>query len=414
MHKRISVKDIIASSWGVIMQEVCSVRRFGTIFLFAILCSMIPIPASAQNSAPVVTNVTAFQIEGTGFVQITYDVSDADGDFLTASLICSSDNGTTFDLLPVTVSGDVHRPMAAGTGKQILWNAATDYPGRYWSQVVAKVVVSDGPTTSGEMVFVPAGEFTMGSTAETDEQPVHVVYLDAFYIDKYEVTNAEFAVFIDAGGYNTQAFWSAEGWAYRLAANWTQPSSWESGEYHSGPSWPGFPVRGISYYEAEAYANFVGKRLPTEAEWEKAARGTDQRIYPWGNSLDGSRANYYESGDPFDNFSTPIGFYDGRLFPNPPFQTNDSPGPYGTYDQSGNVREWVKDWYSATYYSESPQSNPLGPISGGMRVLRGGECIDLTTDNLRSAGRWAYYPYARYATCAYGQFSFGIRCVRNP
>jgi len=135
---------------------------------------------------------------------------------------------------------------------------------------------------SGEMVAVPAGDFTMGSTAagNSNELPVHTVYLNAFYIDKYEVTNAQFKSFIDAGGYTTQAFWSAAGWSARTSSSWTLPPYWTTGDYHSGPAWPDFPVVGISWYEAEAYAKFAGKRLPTEAEWEKAARGTDQRTYP--------------------------------------------------------------------------------------------------------------------------------------
>ena len=370
--------------------------------VIAIVCGASQI--MAQNSAPVVTNVTAQQIAGTGLVEITYDVSDADGDAVTATVICSSDNGVTFDLLPVTVSGDIHKPMAAGAGKQIMWNAAADYPGRYWSQVVAKVVVSDGPSVSGEMVHVPAGNFTMGSTYSSDEQPVHIVYLDAFYIDKYEVTNAEFEAFINAGGYNTQAFWSTAGWSARQSGGWTAPQYWQSGSYHSGPGWPGFPVVGVSWYEAEAYANFAGKRLPTEAEWEKAARGTDERTYPWGNSIDGSRANYNSSGDPYDG-STPVGFYDGRLYPNPPFQTTNSPGPYGAYDQAGNVLEWVNDWYSATYYSVSPASNPPGPVSGSSRVLRGGSWAHDAT-SLRCADRTTYDPTRR-------DTYIGFRCART-
>ena len=364
----------------------------------------------AQNSAPVVTNVNAFQVEGTGFVQINYDVSDADGDSLSASVICSSDNGVTFDLLPVTVSGDVNRPMAGGAGKQILWEASADYPGRYWSEVVAKVVVSDGPSKSGEMVFVPAGEFTMGSTnGGADEQPVHTVYLDAFYIDKYEVTNAEFQVFIDAGGYNTKAFWSEEGWAYRNMHDWTEPYYWSSGEHSSGPSWPGFPVHGISWYEAEAYANFVGKRLPTEAEWEKAARGTDERTYPWGEEINGSRANYIRSGDPYDNLSTPVGFYDGRLFPNPPFQTTNSPGPFGAYDQAGNVFEWVSDWYSADYYTNSPYENPQGPVNEtDSKIVRGGSCSD-EASSITCYDRKQY----REDIQTY-DIKIGFRCARTP
>ena len=332
----------------------------------------------------------------------------ADGDSVTAWLTVTT--GGPFDVIPVSVTGDVQHRMAGGPGKQILWNAAADYPGQYWSQVRAKVIATDwgGPAVGGEMVYVPAGSFTMGSTQNPDEQPVHSVYLDAFYIDKYEVTNAEFKQFIDAGGYSFPGYWSPAGWAWRVQNGITQPMGW--GAIHSGPAWPGFPVFGVSYYEAEAYANFVGKRLPTEAEWEKAARGNDARTYPWGEGIDGSRANYANSGDPYDDNTTPIGFYDGRLHPNPPFQTTNSPGPYGAYDQAGNLWEWVKDWYSSTYYSQSPPSNPQGPPTGSSRVVRGGGWGD-TTAYLRCARRSGY----GYGGDPSGRSLYlGFRCARTP
>jgi len=259
---------------------------------------------------------------------------------------------------------------------------------------------------SGEMVYVPAGNFTMGSTTgNSNEQPVHTVFIDVFWIDKYEVTNAEFKRFMDAGGYTTQAFWSPAGWSQRQSSGWTQPEFWATGENHSGPAWPGFPVVGVSWYEAEAYANFVGKRLPTEAEWEKAARGADERTYPWGSSIDGGRANYWASGDPYDNNSTPVGFYDGRSHPAPLFQTADSPSPCGAYDMAGNVFEWVKDWYQSDYYSVSPSSNPPGPVSGASRVLRGG-AWNYGPSYLRSAYRGYAPPGSR--NCGYG-----FRCART-
>jgi formylglycine-generating enzyme required for sulfatase activity len=259
---------------------------------------------------------------------------------------------------------------------------------------------------SGEMVFVPAGDFAMGSTAASNELPVHMVYLDAFYIDKYEVTNAQFQEFIDAGGYTTQAFWSAAGWTERTSGGWTSPLYWTTGSFHSGPAWPDFPVVGVSWYEAEAYANYAGKRLPTEAEWEKAARGTDQRTYPWGEGIDGSRANYWNSGDPYDDGSTPVGFYDGRLYPSPLFQTTDSPSPYGAYDMAGNAWEWVADWYGA--YSATPASNPTGPLTGSARVLRGGGWHH--SYQLRSAYRLSTNPNPRND---FDTSYFGFRCVRS-
>ena len=393
-----------------ILQGVISMKKlFGLsgvvgVGMFVLLVGTASL-ALAQNSAPIVTNVSAQQVDGTGLVRITFDVSDADSDSVTAVVICSSNNGQTFDLLPVSVSGDVHRPIVASPGKQIIWNATADYPGRDWTRVVAKVLVSDGPSAAVEMVYVPAGNFTMGSTVFLDEQPVHSVYLDAFYIDKHEVTNGQFEAFINAGGYSTQAFWSAEGWSWRTDKNVTRPRWWDLGSFHAGPGWPEFPVVGVSWYEAEAYANFVGKRLPMEAEWEKAARGTDARTYPWGEGIDGSRANYLSSGDPYDDGSTPAGFYDGRLLPSPPLQTTNSPGPYGAYDQAGNVWEWVHDWYSLTYCVDSLQSNPPGPLTGTCRVLRGGGWVNHTT-NLRCTKRNNNDPVSRYKY-------YGFRCART-
>ncbi len=264
------------------------------------------------------------------------------------------------------------------------------------------------PPTPPEMVSVPAGDFMMGGTlGNSDELPVHAVYLDAFSIDKYEVTNAQFKQFMDADGYTTEALWSAAGWSARVSNGWTQPAYWATGDYHSGLAWPEFPVVGVSWYEAEAYANFAGKRLPTEAEWEKAARGTDQRTYPWGNSIDGSRANYSGSGDPYESSgsTTPVGFYDGRLYPNPPFQTTDSPSPYGAYDMAGNVQEWVADRYQSDYYSTSPPSNPPGPASGSYRVLRGG-AWDFGSTALRSTFRYYHPP-------TYRDPDYGFRCART-
>jgi formylglycine-generating enzyme required for sulfatase activity len=383
--------------------------RFGgflRILSFAFFLAL-PVTTSA-NSPPVVTNVTAHQIPNTGTVQITYDVSDVDGDSLATSLVCSSDNGVTFDLYPVTVSGDIRLPITPGTGKQITWNAVKDYPGRFWSQVVAKVVVSDGPSIAGPMALVPGGSFTMGGPDAADQQPVHPVSVDSFYIDKFEVTNAEFEAFINAGGYSTQAFWSESGWMWRTSMNVTAPEYWTTGQYNSGPSWPGFPVVGVSWYEAEAYARYAAKRLPTEAEWEKAARSTDSRTYPWGSGVDGSRANYLNSGDPFTPWSTPVAFFDGRLHPSPPFQTTDSPGPHGEYDQAGNVWEWVQDWYGPDYYAASPASNPPGPIQGTQKVFRGGGWdLDVAGPGMKTYYRNETIPSQRFS-------SIGFRCARNP
>jgi len=363
------------------------------------------------NSAPVVANVTATQIPNTGQVRVTFDVSDADGDQVTARLICSSNNGGSFDLLPVTVSGDVNIAMTPGHGKIILWDAGRDFPGRHWTQVVAKVLASDGPALGGEMVSVPAGSFLMGHTTPGyDWYPQRDVTLDAFQIDKYEVTNAEFKQFVDAGGYTTPALWSSAGWNWRVSNSVTEPQSFST----YSAIYPGYPVVGVAYYEAEAFAAFVGKRLPTEAEWEKAARGTDERVYPWGNnSPDPSRANYNGSGSPFAGFVGPVGFYDGRTHPNPPFQTTDSPSPYLAYDMAGNAWEWVRDWYDG--YPTGPAANPSGPLTGSYRVLRGGSFLTQNTwlaTYVRAVNTGFPYFNGGYSRPDLQHYSVGFRCVK--
>ncbi|HEY5871156.1 MAG TPA: SUMF1/EgtB/PvdO family nonheme iron enzyme [Candidatus Tectomicrobia bacterium] len=223
-----------------------------------------------------------------------------------------------------------------------------------------------------EMVLVPAGEFSMGSDGDEldrlkasretfrDEIPRHRVYLDTFYIDKYEVTNARFQQFVQATGHRTRARLTGD------SGTWRAPRG-------SGSSIAGLeqhPVVQVSQEDAKAYCSWAGKRLPTEAEWEKAARGTDGQIYPWGNQFDGKRANFCDANCEFNwkdsaandgyRYTAPVGNYEGGK------------SPYGAYDMAGNVWEWVSDWHDANYYWNSPARNPQGPASGDLAVLRGG------------------------------------------
>ncbi len=222
-----------------------------------------------------------------------------------------------------------------------------------------------------EMVFVPAGEFVMGSEElGDDERPVHRVYLDGFWIDRYEVTNERFARFVAATGYQTEAeerewgwVWKGPEWEKVERADWRHPrgpdSSIEPFGHAQDKGKMEHPVVLVSWNDADAYCRWVGKRLPSEAQWEKAARGTDGRRYAWGDEFDSARANTKESerGDTtlVGNFS-PLG---------------DS--PYGASDMTGNVWEWVADWYGSDYYSQAPFfANPTGPMTGTYKVLRGG------------------------------------------
>jgi formylglycine-generating enzyme required for sulfatase activity len=225
-------------------------------------------------------------------------------------------------------------------------------------------------------VYVPAGEFTMGSDAGgSDEKPVHTVYLDSYWVMRTEVTNAQYGRFVDVGGYATERFWTTEGWRWRVENNLTLPSRWTDSDFNGAA----YPVVGVSWYEAVAYANWLAERtglslrLPTEAEWEKAARGTDGRIYPWGNEWSPVLANTWESGYGYER-TAPVGSYANGA------------SPYGALDMVGNVWEWANDWYDSEYYAGSSARNPPGPTSGQYRVLRGGSWY-LSSTLVRAADR---------------------------
>ena len=236
------------------------------------------------------------------------------------------------------------------------------------------------PMEPVDMVLIPAGEFQMGSNApgaHEDEQPVHTVYVDAFYMDRYEVTNAQYKAFVDAN---------------------PQWDHWNGNDYPDGKAHD--PVSRVSWYGAVAYAKWAGKRLPTEAEWEYAARGgLSGKAYPWGDGLDRGKANYGDVSD-----ITVVGKY--------------PPNGYGLYDMAGNVWEWCLDEYDRDFYASSPSPRD-NPIAGGTitniinnftdvktdRVLRGGSWYD-DPEDLRVASRSRKSP-------AYTHGPFGFRCVRS-
>ncbi len=206
------------------------------------------------------------------------------------------------------------------------------------------------------MVYVPAGEFIMGSDkGEVNEQPVHTVYLDAFYMDKTEVTNAQYQRCVEAGACRTPT------------CDWGEPT-------YGDASKADHPVVCVNWNDAQAYCAWAGKRLPTEAEWEKAARGTDGRTYPWGNTFDGSRLNFCDRNCEFDWKDSDAD--DGYAQTAPVGSYPQGASPHGALDMAGNVWEWEADWYDAGYYSQSPGRNPPGPDSGQYRVLRGGSWHD--------------------------------------
>jgi len=246
----------------------------------------------------------------------------------------------------------------------------------------APAVVTDAsPADGATLCYVPAGEFRMGAALLDPqrfgvEKPRHTVRLDAYWIDRLEVSNAQFARFVEATGYCTDAeragvsdvFDAASGTMLRTAgADWRHPHGPASDIYGLDVH----PVVQVSWNDASAYCAWAGRRLPTEAEWERAARGLDSRRYPWGDSPPaGDRLNYADrrlaaawadqTADDGYTFTAPAGSYPAGA------------SPFGALDMAGNVWEWVSDWFDPDYYEHSPIANPPGPASGAARVLRGG------------------------------------------
>jgi len=242
------------------------------------------------------------------------------------------------------------------------------------------------PADGMVMVYVPAGEFLMGSSdadgqADDDEKPQHLVYLDGYWIDRTEVTNAQYRKCVEAG--------ACRG-----------PGCWDENDYNA----PDQPVVCVSWDDAQAYAAWAGGRLPMEAEWEKAARGTDGRIYPWGDEFDGSRLNYCDRNCEGDRKDT--GADDGYAVTAPVGRYPAGASPYGALDMAGNVWEWVVDWYDRGYYDRSPARNPQGPDAGDSRVLRGG-AFSSGEGDVRCAARNRYSPHVR-------SWYYGFRLVASP
>ncbi len=256
------------------------------------------------------------------------------------------------------------------------------------NQVVVQTDEVPAPYDDGaEMVLIPAGEFTMGDSwhvGGSEEYPTRRVYLSAFYIYKYEVTCEQYKAFMDAGGYSDPEWWDTTGWRWKEREGITKPLTWNDPEYPCGDAYPDYPVTGVSWYEACAYARFVGHRLPTEAEWECAARGRggddvdgdgydDGYRFPWGNEFfEGGtfHCNYLSEADGGE----PDGFDDGYPKAAPVGTYPSGASPFGLMDMAGNASEWCLDWFEAPYNADDTE-NPQGPATGSEKVYRGGSYI---------------------------------------
>jgi formylglycine-generating enzyme len=228
------------------------------------------------------------------------------------------------------------------------------------------------------MVLVPAGKFSMGSKDGGEfESPIHQVNLDDFWMDETPVTNASFARFVKETGHQTEAEKVGEAWGYHNGQYALIPNlSWQT---YATSDRDNHPVVLVSWHDAFTYAQWAGKRLPTEAEWEKAARGgLEDRIYPWGNQEpNGRQCNFAQT--PLDIPPTT----DVKQF---------SPNNYGLYDMVGNVWQWCSDWYESDHYQHSLLNQPTGGESGTHRVRRGASWNVIQSFRLRCANRGAFAP----------------------
>ncbi len=255
------------------------------------------------------------------------------------------------------------------------------------------------------LVYVPEGEFLMGFNDSGDdaEKPAHKVRLDAFWIDKTEVTNAMFARFLNDSGYQMQTWRQAEGFT------WRSPRG-------AGSSVPGLddhPVVQVAWEDAAAYCRWVGRRLPTEAEWEKAATGWPQNVaymlprnftYSWGyDRPDGSRLNFADVNSE-NHQAADRSVDDGYKFTAPVGSYPEGASPYGALDMTGNALEWAADWFDPDYYQHAPSSNPTGPWTGDGHVLKGGSY---------ESNEWDVRTFRRYRFDPGMAGVIGFRCAQD-
>lgn len=240
--------------------------------------------------------------------------------------------------------------------------------------VPAAAPVQTAPIDRIPRVFIPAGEFEMGNSQDTGEMPVHRVQLRDFWIDRTEVTNAQYAQCVLQGVCQPPA----------------RSSSYSRPDYFGNPDYGNYPVIYVDWNDADTFCRWAGGRLPTEAEWERAARGSDGRKYPWGNEApQPDLLNFrFSIGD-----TSPVGSYPAGA------------SPYGVLDMAGNVSEWVADSFEKDYYSQSPLSDPTGPVTTGTHVVRGGSWLD-NPNMVRSDLRFGYPTDSAFV-------NLGFRCAES-
>jgi formylglycine-generating enzyme required for sulfatase activity len=363
---------------------------------FNLLCALLATAATAFAALPVVSNVTSAQRAGTKFVDITYDVADADGDTLKVRVEISDNNGATYSVPAFTFTGAIGDNVTPGAGKTIAWNAGQDWDGEYSTQMRVKVIAVDarglpGLAWSNE---IPPGGFLMGQDGGVEGSGLsrHVNIPWSYWLSKYEITNDQYAEYLNtalvAGEIilvNTTSVTAVVGKYTGVPASGlllnigdSLDIRWNVNRFEALTGRGNFPVS-VTWYGAVAFALHYGYDLPTQAEWEKAARGPDyddegqHQLYPWGNSINGGYANYSGSGDPYDSSTgkTPVGYYNSNQTPLGP----DMISTFGLYDLVGNVSEWTRSVFAdiSSYPQQEDLVNAHNALtnSDGSRIIRG-------------------------------------------
>jgi len=376
--------------------------------LMAICSGVLPLVCHAAPGEVRVLAVEATRRPASPYIDVRFRLSGDTQDHAWVTVEASDNAGQTYGVPVVSIVGDLGRVRVAAPGLAV-WDAAADAPGLFRTDWQVRVLASRDPLAARarEMLRIPGGPFPMGAEdGDLHERPIHEVDLPSFWMDRFETTNRAFMRFAQATGHRTGAeieglstIYVDGGYRRVKGASWWRPSG-------AGSSLRGrldHPVVQVEWGDAEAYCRWVGRRLPTEAEWEKAARGTDGRTYPWGDEApdhDGVfRANYG------DNRCCRESARDGFLNTAPVGSFPEGRSPYGIDDMTGNAWEWTADRYDSDYYLVAPGREPRGPANGEERVLRGGSWISYPFV-LRASYRGRHTEDTRHN---YG----GFRCARD-
>jgi formylglycine-generating enzyme required for sulfatase activity len=359
------------------------------------------------NEAPIVSGMSAAQrSDGSYMVDVYYSVQDADSAHITIGLMVSSDGGNTWNISCDLLSGDIGVNISPGINKHIIWNLGSEHP-NIEANYHFKVTADDGyvPPVPGGFVLVPGGTFTMGrttGTGDSEELPTHSVTLNSFYMGKYEVTQGEYQAIMGSNpahnyGVGTSypvyyvSWYSVIKYCNLRSMNEGLTPVYTISGTTNPANWGAVPTSNNSTWDA-AICNWAanGYRLPTEAEWEYAARGgtnTPDYLYSGSNDINAVAWNLSNSSSASHIVGTKAA------------------NALGIYDMSGNVWERCWDWYSGSYYSSSPSTNPKGPTSGSARVVRGGSWYS-GAGGCRVAFRNSVSPYTSYVW-------YGFRLCRS-